>query len=110
MKCPNCNAEIDELTEVCPKCKINLDEFEESQKKYESESNDESSRTSMLKIVNILQIIGFIIIAITYWSKGEVEQGFIYLAFGLVIFAFIKGFSDVIDLLESINNKVNTLE
>lgn len=30
MKCPNCNANITELDEVCPHCKINLDDYEKN--------------------------------------------------------------------------------
>lgn len=106
MKCPNCKAEINELTEVCPKCKINLDEFEEKMKETENESNEDYSKTSLLSLINFIQIIGFITIAIIHWSSKDILQGFIFLAIGLVIFAFVKGFVDIIDILDSINKKI----
>lgn len=68
--------------------------------------SEESTKTTFIKIVNILQLIGFIVIAIIDWSNEETLQGFIYIGIGLVIFAFIKGFIDIINLLDNINNKI----
>lgn len=74
--------------------------------KEEIIESEESTKTTFIKIINILQLIGFIIIAIINWSNEETLQGFIYIGIGLVMFAFIKGFSDIIDLLSEINSKI----
>jgi hypothetical protein len=44
--------------------------------------------------------------AIINWSKEDILQGFIFIAVGIVIHAFIKGFINIIDLLDSINKKI----
>lgn len=105
MKCPKCDAEIDKFADVCPYCKIDI--FEYKNNKSDSKENIEFTKTAFIKVINILQIIGFIIMAIIAWNNEEVLQGFIYVVIGLVIFAFIKGFSDIIDLLDSINDKLD---
>lgn len=105
MKCPNCNEEIDVFDEVCPHCKVNLDEFEEKQKIEEAEETVES-KTKLLKVINVFQLIGCIIYAIICWSNYNTFQGFMFVIIGLITFAFIKGFSDIIDLLNSIDNKL----
>lgn len=101
MKCPKCDAEIDKFADVCPYCKIDIFKY-----KSDSKEDIEFTKTAFIKVINILQIIGFIIMAIIAWNNEETLQGFIYLVIGLVIFAFIKGFSDIIDLLDSINDKL----
>lgn len=75
-------------------------------KKEEIEDETSFTKTAFIKVINILQIIGFIIMAIIDWNNEEVLQGFIYVVIGLVIFAFIKGFADIIDLLDNINDKI----
>lgn len=105
MKCPNCNKNVSELDEKCPICGLNFDKYEEDNKTTEDETS--FTKTAFIKIINILQIIGFIIMAIIAWNNEEILQGFIYVVIGLVIFAFIKGFSDIIDLLDSINDKLD---
>lgn len=104
MKCSNCGANISELDEICPKCKINLDEYEE--KNQEEEDFDKSDKTIFLKIINVVQILGCLIGAIILWSNEEIGIGFVILAVGFVSFAFVKGFQDIIELLDSINNKI----
>ena len=103
MKCPKCGAKISELDEVCPNCKVNMDDYDAKQPRPE----EEPSKTALLKVINALQLIGFIIFAIINIKEGAVLQGCIYIAIGIIVFAFIKGFSDVIDLLDEINDKLN---
>lgn len=102
MKCPKCGSNISELDEICSKCNINLDDYE---KQIEKE-NETEDKTILLRIINLMQIIACMIIAIILWSNEEIVNGIAMLVVGFVIFAFIKGFSDIIDLLESINNKL----
>lgn len=102
MKCPKCGSNISELDEICPKCNINLDDYE---KQIEKE-NETEDKTILLRIINLVQIIACMIIAIILWTNEEIVNGIAMLVVGFVIFAFIKGFSDIIDLLESINNKL----
>lgn len=108
MKCPNCGEKIDELMESCPKCKINFDEYEAKQARISNSQKvaEESSKTTMLKFINFTQIVGWIIIAFVNWGDSNALQGFICLFTGIVLFAFIKGFIDIIDLLDNINNKI----
>ncbi len=103
MKCPNCGEKIDELMEVCPKCKINFEDYEENE---ENQDEDEPRKTFLLKTINAIQIIGFFISAFISFANEETMMGFILLTCGIITFAFIKGFADIIDLLTSINNKL----
>lgn len=102
MKCPKCNKEISELDEKCSRCGINLEEYE-CQEETEIE---QESKTALIKFINIIQILGCIIGAIILWSNEELGIGFIILVIGVIAFAFIKGFQDIIDLLDNINNKI----
>lgn len=104
MRCSNCGANISELDEICPKCKINLDEYEK--KNQEQESIDKEDKTMLLRIINVIQIFGCLIGAIILWSNEEIGMGFVIFAVGVVTFAFIKGFKDIIELLDDINNKL----
>ena len=104
MKCPNCGEKIDEFTEICPHCKINLDEYENNQENYTS---DEGSKTTLLKIINWVQLIICIIAAIIGFSNNQPTSGIIYILVGIITFAFIKGFYNIIDLLDSINEKLD---
>ena len=103
MKCPKCSANITELDEICPKCNTRLDEYEEEQERQEEGNED---KTIFLKIINAIQIISCIIIAIILFANVEIWNGIIILIVGFVIFAFIKGFKDIIELLDDINNKL----
>ena len=107
MKCPKCNAKISELDEICPNCKTKLDDYDEKLQKQDYEK--EPSKTTLLNIIYILQISGFIIFAFYTWGSktGNILQGIIYIVIGVVLFAFIRGFSDIIDLLDEINDKLN---
>lgn len=103
MKCPKCGANITELNEICPKCNTRLDEYEEEQEIQEERNED---KTIFLRIINAVQIMACIIVAIISFSNEEIANGIIMLIVGFVIFAFIKGFKDIIELLDSINNKL----
>lgn len=103
MKCPKCGANISELDEICPKCNTKLDEYEEEQERQEEKNED---KTIFLRIINAIQIIACIILAIISFADEEIGNGIVMLIVGFVIFAFIKGFKDMIELLDSINNKL----
>lgn len=112
MKCPNCKEEIDKFSDICPKCRIDIFEFEKNAREENANNNRleeplSSNKTIFLKWINILQLIGFIIAGfISFSIDGGETQGVIYIAIGLITCAFIKGFSDIINLLDSINNKL----
>lgn len=111
MKCPKCNEEIAKFSDICPKCKIDIFEYKknitEKDNKDMGREKFSSTKTTSLKWINILQLFGFLVASfISFSMEGNKLQGIIYLAIGLIIFAFIKGFSDIIDLLDEINNKI----
>lgn len=99
MKCPNCEKEVSELDEKCPACGLIFDEYE--QKNKESDTG-KKSKTLLLRFINAIQLIGCIIIAFVFWKDEEILKGFAFLFSGIILFAFIKGFIDVIDLLDNI--------
>lgn len=72
----------------------------------ENKEREDEDKTIFLRIINALQIIACIIVAIISFSNEEIANGIIMLIVGFVIFAFIKGFKDIIELLDSINNKL----
>lgn len=103
MKCPKCGANIRELDEICPKCNTKLDEYEEEQEIQEEKNED---KTIFLRIINTIQIIVCIVISIILFANETIGSGIIILIFGFVTFVFIKGFVDIIELLDNINNKL----
>lgn len=72
----------------------------------ENKERENEDKTIFLRIINAVQIIACIIVAIISFSNEEIANGIIMLIVGFVIFAFIKGFKDIIELLDSINNKL----
>lgn len=107
MKCPTCNEEVNELDQKCPKCGLIFEEYEEEIKsEEEKQTNDARSKTLFLNLINILQLIGFVIMMFVQINDEEIMQGVIYLVIGIVLFAFIKGFINIIDLLDEINQKI----
>lgn len=72
----------------------------------DNKENENEDKTIFLRIINAIQIIACIIIAIISFSNEEIVNGIIMLIVGFVIFAFIKGFKDIIELLDNINNKL----
>lgn len=91
---------------ICNACWEKTQEKNEKET-VETETTINITKTTFIKGINILQLIGFMIMAIVSWNAEETLQGFIYLMIGLVVFAFIKGFADIIDLLDSINDKID---
>lgn len=104
MKCPKCNKEVSELEEKCTFCGLNFEEYE-SQK--ENENPEYADKTIFLRFIIGVQVIGCIIGAIILWNNEETGLGFIVLFGGLIAAACTKGFTDIIDLLDNINNKLN---
>lgn len=90
MKCPNCNNNTSEL---------------ESQK--EDNDLEYGNKTMFLRLVMAFLLISSIIGAIILWNNKEIGIGFLLLFGGIILSAFIKGFTDIIDLLDDINNKLN---
>lgn len=72
--------------------------------KQEEEENED--KTIFLRIINAIQIITCIIVAIISFVDEKIANGVIILIIGFVTFAFIKGFQDIIELLDNINNKL----
>lgn len=106
MNCPKCNKKVSELEETCPFCGISFEEYEEKQQESEQKEDYEYGRkTLLLKFIMWAQLIGCIISSIVLWNNEETGYGFIVLFVGIIVLAFIKGFTDIIDLLDSINNK-----
>ncbi len=88
---------------ICNACWERMQEEEV----YNVNEMSESSKTIFIKIINAVQLISCLIMTIISWNEEETLQGFIYFGVGLVLFAFIKGFTDIIDLLNNINKKIN---
>lgn len=106
MKCPKCNEETSELDEKCACCGINFEEYENRQKEIKNENEEYGNKTIFLRFIMAAQLIICIISAIVLWTNEEVLIGFIALFGGLIGTAFIKGFVDIVDLLDSINSKM----
>lgn len=67
---------------------------------------ENTDKTFFLRVISALQIIACIIIAIVSFTNEKIVDGVMILIVGFVIFAFINGFKDIIELLDSINNKL----
>ena len=105
MKCPNCNKKVSELDEKCPSCGVVFDEYDEKEETKEKDF-EYGLKTKFIRFINGLQLISCIIMAFINWSNEEGLIGFVYLFSGIVVFAFIRGFADIIDLLDNINYKI----
>lgn len=70
------------------------------------EEKENSDKTFILKLINVLQIIACLIISILFFYNEKTIQGAITLIITFILFAFIKGFTDIIELLDSINKKI----
>ena len=70
------------------------------------ENEKKEDKTILLRIVNALQFLICMISGVVLWSSGEVGTGLIVFVVGFVTLVFIKGFQDIIDLLNNINNKL----
>lgn len=106
MRCPKCNIEVSELDEKCTSCGLNFEEYESQKEAEENEKKEAGDKTIALRIIMVVQLIGYFIVAMAFWSDEEIGLGFIVLFGGIVLSVFIKGFIDIIDLLDNINNKI----
>ena len=104
MKCPICKEPVNELDDICPNCKSNFDEYERSNTSNHASYED---RTIAIRFINALQLIGFIIAGIILLVGEKIGQGFICISIGIISYFFIRGFADIIDLLDSINDKLD---
>lgn len=99
MKCPRCQTKVNELDKKCPICGLDFEQFEPE--------SDSATKTKGLVVINVIQLISCIIMAIINLENGESLTALIFFISGIMIFFFIKGFADIIDLLDSINNKLD---
>ena len=74
------------------------------EKKEEKEGLEKSI---FIRVINIFQLTIFIVAGLLNWDNEHPLNGLIYIAIGIVLVVFIKGFADIIDLLDSINNKLD---
>ena len=70
------------------------------------EKEENNDKTFILKLISALQIIACLIFAIISFSNEKIIEGIMVLIVTFVLFAFIDGFADIIDLLDSINKKI----
>ena len=109
MICPKCKNKISDFDATCPICGLNL--YNENEKKVTkrtiSENEENADKTILLKIINAIQLISCIIIAVALLLNQDIFKGTIILFVGFVLFAFIKGFSDIIELLDKISEKLD---
>lgn len=97
MICPKCKNEVSDFDTKCPVCEAELN-------KNNEESKD---KTILLRIINAIQIISCMILAFVFLAQKNIILAIGILFGGFITFAFIKGFSDIIELLDKINNKLN---
>lgn len=97
MKCPKCKNEISDFDTKCPICGIELHE----------NNTENKDKTMLLRIINALEIIACIILAIVFLIQGNMILAVEILFGGIVIFAFIKGFCDIIESLDKISKKLD---
>ena len=104
MKCPICKENVNELDDICPNCKTNFDEYEKNKTSNNASYED---KTLAIRFINALQLIGLIIAGIVSLVGEKIGQGFICILIGIINYFFIRGFADIIDLLDSINDKLD---
>lgn len=109
MICPKCKNKISDFDATCPICGLNL--YNENEKKVTkkiiSENEENADKTILLRIINALEIISCIILSIVFLIQGNMILALEILFGGIVIFAFIKGFSDIIESLDKISKKLD---
>lgn len=69
--------------------------------------NQEDNKSGIIRLINIVQFVGIIILAMYFATNDEKFYAIISIIVGIVLFVFVKGFADIIDLLDSINNKLD---
>ena len=112
-KCKHCGAELPEGAKVCSSCKFEVDQT----------SNSDSNHESNNKVANVLRIIGLTIIFLginfgviaavyviltlktKYTILVGVGYGILIILGSIVSGYFYLGFSEVINLLQSIKDK-----
>lgn len=104
MKCPICKENVNELNDICPNCKTNFDEYGKNKTSNNASYED---KTIAIRFINALQLIGLIIAGIVSLAGEKIGQGFICILIGFINYFFIRGFADIIDLLDSINDKLD---
>lgn len=97
MICPKCKNEISDFDTKCPICGVELHE----------NNTENKDKTILLRIINALEIIACIILTIAFLIQGNMILALEILFGGIVIFAFIKGFSDIIESLDKISKKLD---
>lgn len=118
MKCQNCGNDVMGLNQRCPVCgELLYSNSNERQKNreinttktsnLEVKSNANSSKTVLLAIIAILVLISCVGLGIYFFTEENIFTGAVYILSGVISFAFIKGFTDIIDLLDNINKKIN---
>lgn len=116
MKCQSCGNEVMGLNQKCPVCGTALYSNTRditNKKEYNTtksnitETKSETSRTVLLAIIGILSLLSCIGLGIYFITEENIFTGVIYILAGIISFAFIKGFTDIIDLLDNINKKLD---
>ena len=104
MKCPVCNNELNESEETCPKCSITIKE--KTIQKDELKNETKIRQSNFLYYARIISIIvaliaGVIALATEYYV-GVAEV----IIAELILCIALKTFEIIIDLLQSIDNKL----
>ena len=64
-------------------------------------------KTTGISIINKVQVIISFIVGIVFMVVESTILGIIIWIISIIIAVFLKGFTDIIDLLDSINNKLD---
>lgn len=104
MKCPICNNELNKSEEICPKCGITIKE--KTIQKDEIKNETKIRQSNFLYYTRIISIIvaviaGVIALAAEYYA-GVAEV----IIAELILCIALKTFETIIDLLQSIDNKL----
>ena len=70
------------------------------------ENEEKEDKTILLRIINAIQIFACLIFSVFFLINNEITKGIMILIIGFVLLAFLKGFQDIIELLDKINNKL----
>lgn len=70
------------------------------------ENEEKEDKTILLRIINAIQIFACLISSVFFLINNEIIKGIMILIIGFVLLAFLKGFQDIIELLDKINNKL----
>lgn len=111
MKCNNCGNEVEatKFGHRCPICGKSLEnnnELETTENEVTSQSTSEGTKGMLIAIISVLILLAGVGIGIYFLTQNNTFAGLLYILSGIIGFAFAKGFADIIDLLEQINNKL----